>query len=47
MEAKNKVDEFIKTSFLAKLRKVRIIHGKGQILSKMVWDYLKDLKEKT
>ncbi len=46
MEAKNKVDEFIKTSFLAKLRKVRIIHGKGQILSKMVWDYLKDLKRK-
>lgn len=46
LEAKKKIDEFIRTSFLAKLRRVKIIHGKGQVLSKMVWDYLRDLKRK-
>jgi DNA mismatch repair protein MutS2 len=46
LEAKKKLEDFINTSFLLKLKKVKIIHGKGQILSKMVWDYLKELKRK-
>jgi len=46
IEAKKKVEDFIKTAFLTKLKTIRIIHGKGQVLSKMVWDYLKELKKK-
>jgi DNA mismatch repair protein MutS2 len=46
IEAKKKVEDFIKTAFLIKLKTIRIIHGKGQVLSKMVWDYLKELKKK-
>jgi len=46
IEAKKKVEDFIQTAFLTKLRTIRIIHGKGQVLTKMVWDYLKELKKK-